>query len=116
MKDWFEKIYEKQTNLQYKLNNCSEYDSIASPVAMYNSATAMIVELGEMLQEDTRWKKTVAGSTRRPVYDRDRVLDEFADAFIYLLNVGIYSGFSSEEIETAINRTINKNIKRLIGD
>lgn len=115
MKDWFEEVYEKQTDLQHKISNCSEGDDIRSPVAMYNSATAAMVEIGEMLQEDTRWKKTVTGSTRQPVYDRHKVLEELADVFIYLLNVGIYSGFSSKEIETVIDYTINKNIKRLIG-
>ena len=104
-------IYARQKALQTALGM-----NIPSVVNMYNSATAAIVEIGEMLQEDTRWKKEVTGSTREPRYNIDNFKEEFADVAIYLTNVLIYAGISVDEIMEVIDKKITKNCKRLLGD
>lgn len=69
---------------------------------------AMISELGEVLEADKRWK-----SFRNSEYDRRNKLEEIADCFITMMNVAIFSGYHSEELEEAIVEKINKNYERL---
>ena len=70
--------------------------------------TAMVEELGELLKADKRWK-----THRNTRYDREEKLDELADVFITAVNIAIYSGFDSEEVETAILKKIADNTKRV---
>ena len=107
--DWFDEIFNKQIEFQKMLLNKTNLEP--DPVVMYNSATCAIVEIGEMLQEDTRWK-TKMGSTRPARYDKDAFALEFAEVFIYLINVLIYSGISCEEIKEIVRKKININWNR----
>ncbi len=67
----------------------------------------LISEIGEVLTADKRWK-----SLRKNKYNKEEKLDEIADCFIVLMNVGIFSGFTGEEIEEAISSKIDKNMSR----
>lgn len=69
---------------------------------------AMVSELGEVLAADERWK-----SHRNDKYDRKEKLEEIADCFITMMNVAIYSGYQSYEVEEAILKKIDKNICRV---
>lgn len=69
---------------------------------------AMISELGEVLEADKRWK-----SYRNKVCDRKQKLEEIADCFITMMNVAIFSGYKSYEVEEAICNKIMKNFKRV---
>ena len=69
---------------------------------------ALSEEAGEILQGDKRWK-----THRNQRYERTEKLEELADAFITLMNVGIYSGFDAEEITGAIMSKVAKNLDRL---
>ena len=115
--DWLDITYEKQRKLQERMLLLGGYDpaDIQCPINMYRNATAAIVEICEMLQEDTRWKPFITGSTREPVYNQNKFIDEWCDSFIYLLNVAIYSGMTIEQIKSHMNVIIDKNIKRLVG-
>ena len=107
--DWFDAIYKKQMEFQKFLLNKENIEP--NPVTMYHSATAAMVEIGEMLQEDTRWKNAM-GSVRPATYNPDEFKKEFADVFIFLLNVLMYSGISSEEIKNVIKTKIDINWSR----
>lgn len=108
-KDWLEKIYFKQRNLQSAYKGT---DDLINIVDVYNSATAALVEVGEMLQCDTRWKEFVTGSKKKPVICSEQFKEEWADTFIYLLNVLIYAGIDAEEIKTVVENKQNKNYRR----
>lgn len=69
---------------------------------------AMVEEMGEVMKADKRWK------THRNVrYERDEKLDELADVFITAMNLAIHSGFSIDDVETAIAKKITENCNRL---
>ena len=108
--DWLEKIFDKQTDRQYAINGSDCYGGNFKEV--YNSATAAMVELGEMLQADTRWKALVTKSKKEPIYNEEKFLEEWSDAFIYMLNVLIYYGASIEDIKKAIENKLAINDER----
>lgn len=70
--------------------------------------TAMIEELGELLQADKRWK-----THRNVKFDNDEKLAEYADVFITALNIAIHSGFTSDEVFDAVLQKICENNRRL---
>lgn len=69
---------------------------------------AIISELGEVLEADKRWK-----NYRNVEYNRSDKLEEIADCFLTLMNIAIFSGYQSYEVEEAINNKITKNFERL---
>lgn len=103
---WFKEVFESQQYLQ------KQFNEIPNVVQMYNSATAAMVEIGEMLQEDTRWKAYTTGSKKSPHTNRDAFIEELSDAMIYLINTAIYAGFSAEDLCKSIDAKIEKNYKR----
>lgn len=103
---WFKKIFDRQRYLQ------EQFNEIPNVVQTYNSATAAMVEIGEMLQEDTRWKAFTTGSKKPPHTDREAFIEELSDAIIYLINTGIYAGFSAEDLQKSIDAKIEKNYER----
>lgn len=108
--DWLEKIFDEQLDRQHVINGLDCYGG--NFVQVYNSATAAIVELGEMLQADTRWKPLVTKSKKTPVYDAEKFLEEWSDAFIYMLNVLIYYGATIDDIKRAVNNKMAINKER----
>lgn len=71
----------------------------------------MVSELGEVTQEDTRWKN----NNRTKIYDeesKERKLNELADVFIICVNLFLFSGFDSEEAYEAIKAKMLNNIIR----
>lgn len=107
--DWLNEIFNKQKEFQKFLLNKNEITP--DPVKVYNSATAAIVEICEMLQEDTRWK-LAQGSVRPPHLDRNKFMMEYADVIIYLLNVLMYADISCDEIKEVISKKIYINWSR----
>lgn len=107
-KTWISDLYNTQKCIQSHIVDLSANTTDK----IYASATAAIVELGEMLQCDTRWKAKVTGSRKEPVYDKEAFKEEFADAFIYLINVLIYAGIDIDEELTAIDKKVLVNLKR----
>ena len=70
--------------------------------------SAMVEEMGEVMKADKRWK-----THRNTAYNPEEKLDELADVFITAMNLAIYSGFSSHDIENAILNKIKINNERL---
>lgn len=57
----------------------------------------LVSEIGEVLESDKRWK-----NYRNDKYDREHKLEELSDCFIVLMNIAIFSDFSSKELTDAI--------------
>lgn len=68
----------------------------------------LISEIGEVLEADKRWK-----SYRNGRYDKAGKLDEIADCFIVLMNIAMFSGFSANDILSAIESKIATNNERV---
>ena len=107
----FKDYYEEQRNLQMHIKNKDEIKLIDA-TEMYNSATAMMVEIGEMLQEDTRWKSKIVHSNKIPVYHRENFIKESVDVFLYFLNSIIFAGISPQEFENAVEKVYKDNCRR----
>lgn len=71
------------------------------------SVLALIGELGEVLDVDKRWK-----NIRGNVYMREAKLDELVDCMAFMVNMILYSGFSSLEFSKAFSEKNAKNFKR----
>lgn len=69
---------------------------------------AMVEEMGEVMKADKRWK-----TFRNTRYDKGEKLDELADVFITAINMAIHSGFSVDDVESAIENKITENYERL---
>lgn len=69
---------------------------------------AMQEEMGEVLQADKRWK-----THRNESFNPDEKLDELADVYITMMNMAIYSGYSSDMLEDAVLKKIRTNFRRL---
>jgi hypothetical protein len=111
-------IYEKQiefqneviNNVGYNIPNSEELKSIPCdniPIASYH-VQAMAEEFGELVKSDKRWK-----NYRNSHYDKANKLVEISDCFITLMNIAIFSGFSSDEFEKALQGKIKKNFERI---
>lgn len=95
-------LFKTQLEIQKAIGQWSEDKHEADPLKVYNSATAMILEIGEMLQNDTRWKEQVTGSKKEPVYYPTMFAEELADVCIYLMNVIIYANVSLDYLAMSI--------------
>lgn len=73
--------------------------------------TAMVEELGEVLKADKRWK-----TVRNTRFVREEKLEELADVYITLLNMTMWSGFTSEELEQSVMKKIKENKERCKGN
>ena len=76
-------------------------------VAKYHML-ALMEETGELVKSDKRWK-----NYRNTHYDKSNKLEELSDCFITLFNVAMYSGISAEELELALTKKMDENIKRI---
>jgi NTP pyrophosphatase (non-canonical NTP hydrolase) len=106
-KDELRNIFESQVLFQESLI-CDKKLPADVPNEYQKSVTLLIEELGELLKTDKRWK-----SLRKNIYDRDEKLNEYADVFITVLNIAIYSGFTKDEIVQAVLDKIQINFGRL---
>ena len=68
----------------------------------------LVSEIGEVLGADKRWK-----SHRNDKYDKEEKLEEIADCFVVLMNVAMFSGFSGEDLASAIEEKLNVVSDRL---
>ena len=69
---------------------------------------ALMEETGELVKSDKRWK-----NYRNTHYDKSNKLEELSDCFITLFNIAMYSGISAEELELALTKKMDENIKRI---
>lgn len=109
--DKLQLLYQLQINFQNKILEL-EGEQKALPAddstRFHYHTTALVEEMGEILKADKRWK-----THRNTTYIRDEKLDEYADLLITVLNIGIYSGFSIDEIFGVAASKISTNENRL---
>ena len=105
LKGSFGCLFQLQSEFQTKLLGESPCDS---PEWFKYHMAAMVEELGELLKADKRWK-----THRNTNYDKAEKLDELADCFITLFNLGIFSGFTKDEVYDAILNKVFENHRRL---
>ena len=103
-------IFKVQKDLQNSIGLGVGKENI---VQWYNSLTAATLEIGEALSEDTRWKVLINGNTKEPKVNRENVIEETADIFIYLINACIFYDISVKELINAIDIKQDKNLRRL---
>lgn len=106
-----DELYMKQLGLQDALGLDTSTTNVAQ---WYGAMTNAMIEIGEALAEDTRWKKIINNNNKLPHVDRNNVVEEMADVFIYLLNACIFYGISTIELLEAAENKQNKNIVRLL--
>ena len=110
----FANIFEKQGENQrdmlklgmYDKSHCSESTyrdryNVELPIDDIRLASyhiqQLMSEVGELLDADKRWK-----NFRNEKYDKDAKLDELVDCYIELFNISMFSGFSAEDVYSAI--------------
>lgn len=71
------------------------------------SVLALIGELGEVLEADKRWK-----NIRNGKYDREGKLDELVDCMAFMVNMVLFSGFTTEEFNEAFVTKNSRNFER----
>lgn len=109
MKDFLDTLYDHQLKLQQFILGKQDVTSI---VDMYGAATGAIIEIGEMLQSDTRWKRYITKSKKKSHFNLKKFTEEYADVIIYMMNVAIYAGIDVETIKNAIYTKLGINLKR----
>ena len=100
----FQKEVNEKFGYNAKVENIPE-DNV--DVAKYYMFVFM-EETGELVKSDKRWK-----NYRNTHYDKSNKLEELSDCFITLFNVAMYSGISAEELELALTKKMDENIKRI---
>lgn len=100
--DWFKDSLYKQLELQENAKGVCCCNDLPNVKDMYGAATGMIIEIGEMLQCDTRWKREITMSKKEPYYNKEQFLEECADVFIYFMNVLIYGDIRLDEFKRKV--------------
>ena len=113
---WLDEVFEKQIDLQKKYRQIENSELLPDIGLMYASATGMMVEIGEMLQTDTRWKAITTGSKKQPVCNNIKFIEELSDVFIYLMNVLIYKGVDIDTFKMAVKAKQNVVERRFNND
>lgn len=110
----FEDLYETQTMFQEEVKRAAPYEFEVGTLPEDNikgfsfHMQQLMSEIGEVLDADKRWK-----NYRNSKYEKNNKLEELADCFIVLMNVCIFSGFTAQDIISAIVRKIHKNTERI---
>ena len=71
----------------------------------------LMSEVGEVLDADKRWK-----NFRNEKYDKEAKVEEIADCFIVLLNIAMFSGIDSKQLDDMICSKIKKVKERIKKD
>lgn len=71
----------------------------------------LMSEVGEVLDADKRWK-----NFRNEKYDKEAKAEEIADCFIVLLNIAMFSGVDSKQLDDMICNKIKKVKERIKKD
>lgn len=71
----------------------------------------LMSEVGEVLDADKRWK-----NFRNEKYDKEAKAEEIADCFIVLLNIAMFSGVDSKQLDDMVCNKIKKVKERIEKD
>lgn len=107
-----QQIFDVQASLQSQLGLGIGKENV---IQWYNALTAAVLEIGEALGEDNRWKALLNGNNKKRKVNREAVIEEMADVFIYLVNACIFYNISSEKLLEAIQVKQGRNVRRLLA-
>lgn len=93
-KDSLIQMFNKQKEFQ-KLLTGIELPKVNYTQLNY-TMTALIAELGEVLQADKNWKNWKR--TKDLNVDRDALLDEVVDVFHFVINMALYLGYDAQDV------------------
>ena len=105
--DKLERMFELQKSFQKQLIKTKEFP-VDSVKDFHYSMTALMVELGEVMCSDKRWK-----NSRNSYYDRDEKKEELVDCMAFMINAILYSGIDCEEFFKAFKEKVAKNFERM---
>lgn len=106
------KIFDKQKEIQQKLGLGVGSENIKE---WYGALTAASIEIGETLNEDTRWKRLINGNMKISNVNRNKVIEETGDILLYLCNACIFYNISYNELLNIVKEKQTKNYERLIN-
>lgn len=92
-------------NLQQKLQLRLRGDVLPTfmPERIPITVTSIVAELGEILEEAQAWKDW---RKEPPKVDFDHLLEEYVDLVHFVINLGLYLGFSSFDV---MRKFVQKN-------
>lgn len=110
--DRLEAVYMEQAEQEVKhmTNVVGEFNEVfpVDNVDMFKEWALMTIEeVGELLQEDKRWR-----TFRNIHYDKCKKKSELADVLICVINMALYSDISFNELMTAVEIKQERNSKR----
>lgn len=106
-KDKLERMFELQESFQKQLIG-TEVFPVDSVKDFHYSMTALMVEIGEVMCADKRWK-----NSRNSYYNRDEKKEELVDCMAFIINAVLYSGIDCEEFFEAFEEKVRKNFERM---
>jgi hypothetical protein len=104
-------LFKMQKNLQKKFY--SGYLPADEPKIMGENILALVAELGEVMQEDKRWKSWCKNP---PEVIQQKKKEEIIDCIHFVINICIYSGMDAEELYTLFTSKNLVNIERQESD
>jgi DNA-binding transcriptional MerR regulator len=104
-------LFEMQKNLQKKFY--TGYLPADEPKIMGENILALVAELGEVMQEDKRWKSWCKNP---PEVIQQKKKEEIIDCIHFVINICIYSGMDAKELYTLFTNKNIVNIKRQESD
>ena len=111
--DTLGKLFELQKEFQARLHSDVLELPKEIPEEIPLQITALIAELGEILEENQKWK---CWRKNPPPVNYDNLLTELVDAFHFLINIALFLGFDSHDIYARFLEKNKKNIKRQDSD
>ena len=105
--DMLKSLFKMQKDLQRNFYNKGLPND--EPEIMGRQILNLFAELGEVMQEDKRWK-----TWRKNVdkIDTNRKKEEIADCWHFLINISLYSGMDAEDLYGFFTKKNKENIKR----
>ena len=104
-------LFKMQKNLQKKFySGCLPADE---PKIMGENILALVAELGEVMQEDKRWKSWCKNP---PEVNEKAKKEEIIDCIHFVINICIYSGMDAEELYMLFTSKNLVNIERQESD
>jgi len=107
MGDTLKDLFELQKKFQMKLCGCKLPKEMPEMIPL--QVTALIAEIGEILEENQKWKPW---RKNPPRVDYENLLTEVVDAFHFLINISLFLGFDSRDVYERFIEKNKKNFER----
>lgn len=107
--DTLGKLFELQKKFQARFYSDAGNLPKELPEHIPLQITSLIAELGEILEENQKWK---SWRKNPPSVNYDNLLTEVVDAFHFMINITLFLGFDSHDIYARFLEKNKKNIER----